>query len=121
MPATTPGSEQKVSKQLDVLLAGSISMYPEPPTCEVAIEDFERLAIERLKGKGAKTSLSASSPGYVTAVANLVFAMRWAIEANTVPAMWPVVLKALEEARSKNTKEPELRVNSCCSFLSSFE
>ncbi len=72
MPATTPGSEQKIPK-LDVQLAGSISMYPEPPTCEVAIEDFERLAIERLKGKGAKPSRPESSPEHKAVFAILVF------------------------------------------------
>lgn len=86
--ATTPG---KVGR--DLQYAASLPLYLKPPEGEVAIEDFELLALERLKGaRRLEGPVPPPGPAQLIAFASAA------------------VLKSLEEARSKNTKEPELRV-----------
>ena len=79
-------------------------MYAEPPEGEVAIEEFERVALDRLRGVSAPlcTSDKAAGPAACRSVSPL------AIDAT---GKWCAVLKGIEDARSRGKKPEELQVH----------
>lgn len=96
-------STSRVSDTRDVeAVSGCLSLYVEPPKADICIEDFERFAIDRLRGMSMEAHVQAC-------ITMQLLGLHGQNILPTGPCCCCVVLKGIEEAKAKGDKPHEVQ------------
>jgi hypothetical protein len=91
--------------------AGELTMYKEPPSGEVSVEEFEKYALDRLRGKQAQSRYPCKATHGMGSRVCARSHVRSRLSAFHCSG-WssPTVLKAIEEAKLRSKTDEDIQV-----------